>query len=311
MVDFLELSIASRTRRAFLELLVAGEALETARRAVEVAEELQAATGSRIEAGEANRIEVNSAAIAVGRAQSALAEARAGENAARASLRRLMADELPETSALSGSFEVEELDLPARAELLNRVVAHRADLSAAAADIAAAESELTLSRRQLIPNLTVFGFYEQEPNEDVMGLGVSMPLPVLHGFGGERKQARSELDRARIERDALLLDVRVGLTRGIEDYRAARMRMRAVSDQVLASAEENVHLTYRAFRAGEVGITAVASAQEALLEARRDYLAARRAFIKAATELERTSGGLLATQSSGRAPGAEYEQEDS
>lgn len=200
---------------------------------------------------------------------------------------------MPEEVEVSGNFNLRALDLPPRSQLLNRVVAHRGDLAAAAADIAAAESDLALSRRQLIPNLTVFGFYEQEEQEDITGVGVSMPLPVLHRYGGERKEAQANLRKAQIERDALLLEVRVGLERAIADYRVAKTRIEAVSGQVLASAEDNVRLTYEAFRAGEVGITAVSSAQESLLQARRAYLEARRAFIQAASDLERTSGGLL------------------
>ncbi|QKK02097.1 MAG: TolC family protein [Pseudomonadota bacterium] len=308
MIQFLELTVAARTRRAFLDLIVARESVETAQRAVTVTEEIQQTTLSRKEAGEATRIEVNSAAIGVGRARSALAEARADANGARARLRELMADKVPEDIELSGDFNLRALDLPPRSELLNRVVGHRGDLAAAAADIAAAESDLALSKRQLIPNLTVFGFYEQEEEEDITGVGVSMPLPVLHRYGGERKEAQADLRKAQIERDALLLEVRIGLDRAIEDYRVAKSRIEAVSEQVLASAEDNVRLTYEAFRAGEVGITAVSSAQEALLQARRAYLEARRAFIRAATDLERTSGGLLVVH--GRPAEAETSPED-
>lgn len=309
MIQFLELTVAARTRRAFLDLLVARESVETAQRAVAVTEEIQQATQSRKEAGEANRIEVNSASIGVGRAKSALAEARANENAARARLRELMADEVPEEVEVSGDFNLRALDLPPRSQLLNRVVAHRGDLAAAAADIAAAESDLALSRRQLIPNLTVFGFYEQEEQEDITGVGVSMPLPILHRYGGERKEAQANLRKAQIERDALLLEVRVGLERAIDDYRVAKTRIEAVSGQVLASAEDNVRLTYEAFRAGEVGITAVSSAQESLLQARRAYLEARRAFIQAASDLERTSGGLLVVHGRPAEPAPSSESE--
>lgn len=312
MIQYLELSVAARTRRVFLDLLIARESVETARRAVEVTEEIERATVSRKEAGEATRMELNTAAIGVGRARSALAEARADENAARARLRELMADALPNDARISGDFELRSLDLPNRSELLNRVVGHRGDLAAAAADIAAAESDLALSKRQLIPNLTVFGFYEQEEREDIAGVGVSMPLPVLHRYGGERKEAQSNLRKAQIERDALLLEVRIGLERAIDDYRVARERVNAVSEQVLASAEDNVSMTYEAFRAGELGITAVASAQESLLQARRAYLAARRAFVRAAADLERTSGGLLVVH--GRpaaAPQTESQDEES
>ena len=62
---------------------------------------------------------------------------------------------------------------------------------------------------------------------------------------------------------------------------------------VLRAAEQNVELTYEAFRAGQVGVAAIASSQETLLQARRDFLDAQRALVRAAGDLERASGGLL------------------
>ena len=296
MVRFFELSVAARTRAKFLEWLVARDAVDTARRAVEVTKTIRDASSSRLEAGEATRIEVNTARVALGRAQSALADAQASVNRTRAELASLMGIELPNALELEGALNPSPLQLPARAELLNRVAQQRSDLAATVADVMTASEELKLSRRLLIPNLTVFGFYAEEEGDQIAGAGVSMPIPLLHRFGGERDQARADLEAAQIERDRLLLDIRLGMERAVLDYRTARKRLDAVGEQMLRSAEENVELVFEAFQEGQIGIMAVAAAQESLLQSRVAYLDAQNAFVQAALDLERVSGGLLAVR---------------
>jgi len=297
-VGFLETTIAARARSSFLDLLVAQSAVDTAVRAVAVTTDIMETAQARLDSGEATRMEVNTAGIGLGRARSELAAAHAQRNLARTRLAELMAVELPDPTELEGEFETQAISLPPRTRFLNKVAQQRQDLAAAAAEVAAAQQELKLSRRQLIPNLTVFGFYEQEEDAEIIGAGLSLPLPVLHRYSGERTEAGARLEQAGIERDALLLQIRLEVDQAVADYRAARKRIEAVTEAVLRSAEQNVELTYAAFRAGQVGVAAIASSQETLLQARRDFLDAQRAMVRAAGDLERATGGLLVLRGS-------------
>ena len=296
MVGLFDLTVAAQTRAAYLDLVVAREAVATAQRTVDVSQTVHDASRSRLDAGEATRIELNTARVALGRAKSALAEASGEVNQARQSLAGLMGIELPAALELKGAFNPAPLQLPARTELLNRVAQQRSDLAAAVAGVLAASEDLKLSRRLLIPNLTVFGFYAEEEGDQIAGAGVSLPIPLWHRFGGEREQALANLQAAQIERDRLLLEIRLGMERAVSDYRAARERLAAVGGEMLRAAEDNVELVFEAFREGQVGIMAVATAQESLLQSRTAYLDAQYAFVRAALDLERVSGGLLAVR---------------
>lgn len=299
-LDFLVTTTRARTRAAFLDLLVAREAVSTAERAVEVAKDIQSFARSRLEAGEATRLEVNTADIGVGRAKAALAQAKDDLARANMALAEQLAVDPVARLDIEGQLTAGELALPNRKELLNHSAQRRHDLRAAAAEVAAAQKSLQLSRRQLIPNLKVFGFYEEEEANEVTGVGLSIPLPLLHQFEGERQEAAAQFQAAQIDEGATRLQVRREVLRAVAGYRAARERFQAVTEQMLAAAEENVRLTYEAFRAGKVGSQAITSAQESLLEVRESYLSAQRALISAASELERATGGLLVmTNSSG------------
>ncbi len=280
--------------------------LSAAERVRRIAREFQTYARDRLAAGEATRLEVNTARIGVGRAEAALAEARTRADRARVRLLELMAADPARELAVTGEIRGRSLELPDRRALLQKALKRRDDLAAAAREVAAARKELTLSKRQLVPNLTVFGFYKREEGADVAGGGIEPPIPALHRYGGEQEAASARLQQAQLEADALRITVRREVTQAVAEYRGARQRLNALKGAVLDGAEQNLALTQDALRAGKVGVPAVTAARDNLLSVRRDYLDALGALVTAATDLERATGGLIALGP--RSPGAAGDQ---
>ncbi|MES1944551.1 outer membrane efflux protein [Salinisphaera sp. PC39] len=293
-LDFLRAAIRARVRAAFLQTLVAGRAVDTAEAVLAVNRDLANYAERRLEAGKANRLEANTARIGLGRARALLAQARNRQAQARLRLAELLAVDPSEPLSLRGRLAPAPLQLPNQDQLLQRAVQRRGDLAAAAKEVSAAQEELKLARRQIVPNLKVFGFYGEEEKAEITGGGVSFELPLLHRYGGERKQASAELDAALLERNTLQRTVRVQVLSGLSDYRAARERAAALTEEVVAAANENFELTQAAFEAGELGAPALTAAQDTLINTRRDYLDALDALVAAGTDLERATGGLIA-----------------
>ncbi|MEC9482670.1 MAG: TolC family protein, partial [Halomonas sp.] len=267
--------------------------LETARRLLTLNREIIDFARRRLKAGEGTRLEVNAAAIGVGRAEAELAKARQKSAAARLALTEQLALDPTASVEIRGQLEPAPLAIDDTNALLRQAMQRRSDLAAAARSVAAARDELRLSKRQLMPNLTVGAFYDKESSNDVAGISLSAPIPVLHQFEGEQRAARARLDRAQIEEDALRQQVRREVLTAVADYRSARERVDVFGSQMLANAEENLSLTRRAVQAGQLGAPAITTAQNNLMEVRRKYLAALDDLIAAGAALERSTGGLL------------------
>lgn len=297
--DFLAASVRARTRAAFLSVLVAEEAVATAERVVDVNRQLQAYARKRLDAGAGTRIEANAAEIGNQRAQALLAEARNRATQARLQLKDRLAIEPSRRLAISGDIGFQDLSLPDRETLLSRAVMRRGDLDAAAARVAAAGEELSLARRRIVPNLTVFGFYREEDGgrsdggADITGGGIGFELPLLDRYAGDREIAAAELAAARLDQDTLQREVRLQVLSGISAYRGARASANALGSTVLEAAEQTLELTRRSFAAGKVGAPAITSAQNNLIDVRRDYLDALTGLITAGADLERATGGLV------------------
>lgn len=300
---FLEAAHAARTRRAFLSLLWAQQSVATAERLVDVNREFANYARKRLEAGKSTAMEFNTATIGLTRAEAELAEAKREVNGARLALAEMLSRDPAAPLRVTGTLQSWSLSLPPETELLNKSIQQRQDLIAAGQAVEAARRELQLSRRQLIPNLTVFGFYGEEENAKITGGGISLPLPILHRYGGEREAAAAQLQQQQLAQEELQLAVRRQVLGAIADYRSAAERVALLGDQTLARAEENVSLVQQAFRAGKVGAPAVTSAQDNLIAVRRSYLAALNDLVVAVTDLERASGGLIQVTTASGTPG--------
>lgn len=297
--DFLAASVAARVRAAFLNVLVATEAVSTAERVAETNARLERYARKRLEAGAGTRLETNAARLGRQRARALLARARDRATQARLDLKNLLAIEPARRLDIRGALDFADLKLPDRQALLTRAAARRSDLQAAAERVAAATKQLSLARRQIVPNLTVFGFYreeaggEHEGGADIAGGGIGFELPLLHRYEGERDVASAELAAAHLEQDNLQREVQYQVLSAISAYRGARDAADALGDAVFEAANDTFELTRRSFAAGKVGAPAITTAQNNLIDVRRDYLDALDALIAAGTGLERATGGLV------------------
>ncbi|MBH02722.1 MAG: transporter [Xanthomonadales bacterium] len=312
---YLVSATTARVRAAFLSVLVAEKAVTTARRVVKANQALYDYAKRRMDAGAGTLLELNAAQLGVSRATALLAQAKNRRQGARLALDDLLGIDPRRTLAVAGKLSIDPLRLPDRADLLERAARQRSDLVAAAGRVAAARERLKLADRQIIPNLTVFGFYREENGGDgqgplrrgatIAGGGVSFELPVLHRYAGERKQAAAALDRAQLERENLQRDVRLEVIGALSDYRSARTQVEALNSAVFDAAQQSVELTKRAFQAGEVGAPAITAAQNNLISVRAEYLSALEGLINATTDLERATGGLIAVAADNAHTGAQ------
>jgi len=272
-----------------------------------------------LDAGSATALDLALAQAGLARAESARAAARGRYDAARARLTELVGGtaEAPVTPA-GGLPELSPP--PALGELLSLAASRRGDLLAARERVETARARVALARALRFPDLTVAAHAGREEGDDVVGLSLSVPIPLFdRNQGGEAlaeagvAAARAELAREELEVERQVAAARGRLTRALESRRLTRQ----LGETAL---EDGLELVERSFDAGKIGIAELIVYRRELLEGRRQVVSRESEVWEAALDLAVAVGvplrelpwiGEAEEEAPGAEPGGERKTETS
>lgn len=304
---------------AFYDLLAAEEDVRLARRRRDISGELASIAEIRLRAADVSLIDANLVRAASHQAEGALATSERARASASLRLSRLLG--LPPRSDIVAEGSLPALDAVTAgagdvAALEALALESRREIAAAKAERDAALARADAASASLWPDVTLDVFYARETSvfdvepdsftdrDDVLGLGVEIPLPLFGRGKGERQEALAEAARAALELDVLALDVSAEVREATLRAATARDLVELYEGKLNALAEENRSLVGEAFRLGQVGAIEVLRAREEEARIEEGYLAARHAAASAAVALERALGapapGALGTPEGGK-----------
>ena len=287
----LVLQIRAEVEERFVRVLALQRRALLERENLALVESAALAMGRRVAAGEASRLEGNLAAVEAERTRNQLGLLQESLTSARAELALLLQlapERLPEVEG-----EIRRGTSYSREALLDSAT-KRPQLAALERREMAARSRLELERASVYPDVTLGVNAAREGTYDlrerVVGLFVSVPLPLFRRNQAGIGKAMTDLSQVEVERQAAMRDARATVlaqwTR-VEQLRERTARLRA---SVLPPLEENLRLSQSAFRAGEIGLTELLLVNRQVLDGRRDTLEAESELRLAQIALERAAG---------------------
>lgn len=263
----------------WVDWLAAERALALASTSLKSFEESVAAVEQRKRAGDAAKLDI-------GTARAELVEQRRLENDAKTAATVAW-------TKLSTQFpglqrQPRELPMPLVIEAdtaawRERILSESDELKLAEFGFVKAEAQAAQASANRIPDPTV-GLYtasEVGGREDIVGLSVSIPIPVPGGFRSTRHTAaKANAEASRFEADAkkrqLEADVASAFVSAKGDYESLQ-----IAGEGAAAMQENAALIQRAYTLGEAGL-------QDLLIARRQAASAAHSALKAQTEALKT-----------------------
>ena len=283
----------------FLQVLALQRRIQSEDASVSLAVDAADAVGKRVAAGEDSRLDGNLSAVEAERARSQASAVRERLIEARARLAALI--QAPPGEVLEAVGEIPETLGTLTLEALLDRASRRPGLRALAERELSSRSRLELERAAVMPDITV-GLSSgregpPELRERVTTLSVSVPLPLFNRNQGAIGRARTELDRAQIERAAALRDGEASVRRYWQQLSSLVNRLRRLSTEVLPKLDENLMLSTKAYRAGEIGILQLIVVNRQALDARREYLEALTEFSEARVALQ-LAGAVSAADAS-------------
>lgn len=248
---------AWEARGGVRKALVAVHSAEQSMALLEAQEKLQAETVRLLnlqrEAGESSPFQATQARIALTQSQLALHDARKQSNVARAELAEAVG--VPVSALADVKLDFTEI-AAARGVSLPKAkrtaLTNRADILAALADYAAAESTLRLEIAKQYPDLHLGPGYELDQGENKWSVGLSLELPILNRNRGHIAEA----DAAREVSAAKFLQVQAKALGEIERFHAQWSGARAKAEAtrgLLEDQRKQVTATEHMKQTGEIG----------------------------------------------------------
>jgi outer membrane protein len=285
-------NVALQVKQQYYAVLAAIESRDAAEFQMAQATEQFKTSVAKVRAGVATRSDSLRGVIQIGNAQLALITAQSNKEAADAALTRLVGSEVPVT-ADPASVQENMAALPDSAELATLAKRGPA-VQQAEANVQALEEQTKASKATYLPSLSASYSRTGSGTDKRFGLGndpfsyngrlsFSLSYPVFNNFQREEQVVRARVaeTNAQVTLRDTQLAAQQSLTQNIGALRSASQRV-AVQVASVAAAEEDVRVQQQRYNIGAstfldliTSQAALATAQQALIQARYDYRIAR------------------------------------
>ncbi|MGB4107821.1 MAG: TolC family protein [Alphaproteobacteria bacterium] len=269
--DAAQLDLIRDVTTAYAELVAAQQELSILEEERTLAAAVRDSVAAKVEAGKEPPIQKNKAEIELSSSEIALDRARRMVVAKKQGLAVLLGGDARE-------FIVRPDGLPAMSEpepleSYQDRLTQTPDVKSLEADVAQAQSALSLEKANAFPDPTLgFGMKQfREDDTQAFVAGVSLPIPVFNLNRGGIARAGHELNAVKLDQRGGQLSLETSLVETYGDYVSAYREANALKASVLPGAEEAFAFARGGYDAGKFGYLEVLDAQRTLFDARRQY----------------------------------------
>lgn len=298
-------TITAQTKLAFVQAVIAKEALQAAREVAEASTQTAELTRTRYEAGAISEADVARIDVAKLEADQAVDTASQNLRDAKIALAFVLGVRGPlpdfdvEGRELLGAREPRGLTGAGAESLIARARERRPDLAAALSQRDRAEAALALARRRRFPDVSVSVSYAQQGTTEsaisppTVTAGLSFPIPMFYQQGGEIRRAEADLRTQALQAAKLEAQIASDVQTAFSDYGSASSLARRMQTTLLERARRARDLVSVQYRKGAASLLDFLDAQRTFIGTRSEYLQALSAFWGAVFRLELAVGEEL------------------
>lgn len=306
----LERQLRADIKARYVEAISAARNLTTAQELLSVTDQTFRIAEARVEQGEAPALDARLLDVERNRLRSdeLLLEGQVKRSVLE--LKTLAGIEADTELVLHDGSALIAVSIPP-AEAIERALKERPDLQAARTGEQKSRAEAELARAEAVPNITGYlgytnsrsrfpqlglnpggGTSRVSDNDNLLGIGISIPLPIRDRNQGNIYAAEARNVQARLRRQFLEQTARREIEAAYNRYQAALRARTLFDDSINRQAEENLKTMRGSYDLGETRLVDVLNEQRRLIETRRAYTEVLREYQLSVVELERLIGNL-------------------
>lgn len=271
--DAVLLAVIADTKKAFYKVVADQEGYAIAKKVEEIAKGIYESEKARFDAGEVAITNVLRAEVELSKARNLVSNAEGNLQNSIKELQTVMGIPEETVNGVMGKLltKPEELSLH---ELELNMKSNQPVLKASKKNIEIAETQLTLGKRQAIPDINVLAGYKRltQENVDTVQVGVEIPAPFFNRNQGNIQKGKALSRKAKSENLSVYNDLLFQLKKNFNSYNVERKRVIEYRDKILPKAEESLKLITRGYKEGEFDYIDLLDAQRTWAETRISYI---------------------------------------
>ncbi|MBW1897539.1 MAG: TolC family protein [Deltaproteobacteria bacterium] len=291
-IEMKRLHVISKAKISFIDVLSAQENLKVAEELMSISAQMHNIVAKRVESGFAPLVEELKANVELQNARMHLKRASAELETSKINLAKMWGDANVTFSGADGDFYT-ALPVPDFASLIEQIEKNP-ELERWDTEINARLAEFELEKSNRIPDIEASAGVKlfEEANDTIYLVGLSFPLPIFDRNSGNIQAAQANLNKAKIEKNAMLLELKTELKQIYKHIEVIMNEIKIIQSSTLPTAQTAYELIEKGYQAGEFSYLYVLDTQRNLFEVKINYIQVLKEYHKTAAEIERLSGGM-------------------
>ena len=271
--DAVLLAVIADTKKAFYKAAADQEGFAIAKKVEEIAKGIYESEKARFDAGEVAITNVLRAEVELSKARNLVSNAEGNLQNSIKELQTVMGIPEETVNGVTGKLLTKPGELSLH-ELELNMKSNQPFLKASKKNIEIAETQLTLEKRQAIPDINLSAGYKRltQENVDTVQMGIEIPAPFFNRNQGNIQKGKALSRKAKSENLSVYNELLFQLKKNFNSYNVERKRVIEYRDKILPKAEESLKLITRGYKEGEFDYIDLLDAQRTWAETRISYI---------------------------------------
>jgi cobalt-zinc-cadmium efflux system outer membrane protein len=281
--------LAIQVRRAYYTLIASREVVALREQRLALAKSFVDAAKKKVEGGYAPEFEATKAEVEVVSAQKSLREAQAQQDAARVALNSLMGRQPAEPLLATGALG-KEAALPNQTTLLEQSLARNPGLKVQEAEAERTGLSLQSIRKSRLPDFKAGPNLEYTRDEQIVGFGFSLPLPLWDKKKGEIATATAEQEKALAELEKLRREILRDVATASQNFTAAKDSLTFYTPALRDKLKVALDAAAQSYSEGRTPLLLYLESQRTYFDTQADYFETLQKLFETQAELESAIG---------------------
>ena len=284
--------LAIQVRRAYFTLLATRGVVDLREQRLTLAKSFVDAAKKKVEGGFAPEFEATKAEVEVVGAQRVLRQAQAQHDAARVTLNALMGRKPTEPLIVTGALG-DGVALPNQFRLQEQALAQNPSVKVQEAEAERTGLSLQSIRKSRLPDFKVGPSVEYTRDEQIIGFGLSLPLPFWDKKKGEIATATAAQEKALAELDKLRREILRDVTTASQNFTAAKESLAFYTPALRDKLKVALDAAAQNYAEGRMPLLLYLESQRSYFDTQTDYFETLQKRFEAQAELESAAGASL------------------